>query len=129
MMIITFPQPFPHRIPGNAHKGDAEQLAHVEGHSLFESHLFLFQEFHEEAEEEDGEDAVAEVETGADKVAALFVDVQSDKEDNQVGNGFVELGRMAWSQHAVNHCLMCMENKCPGHIGHIANDFGIHQVA
>ena len=128
-MIITLSPAFPHRITGNAHKGDAEQLAHVEGHSLFEGYLFFLQEFHEETEEEDGEDAVAKVEAGADKVAAFFVNVQSNKEDYQVGNGLIELGRMAWRKYTIYHCFIGVEDESPGHIGHITDNFRIHQIA
>lgn len=153
MMIITLPPPFPHRIRSNEDEGDAEQLAHVERHSLFKGHLLLFQKFHEEAEEEDGEDAVAEVEAGADQFCKFLrfcvfvflrclqlcmvlcalcfiptVDAQATKEDDEVGNGLVELGGMAWREYAVNHRFTCVEDESPGHIGHIANDFGVHQV-
>ena len=142
--LATSLPPFPHGIGGNEDKGDAEQLAHIEGHSLLEGDLFLLEELHEEAEEEDGEDAVAEVEAGADKGGAVLrlcgctvlaavgvpmVNPQAEEKDDEVGNGFVELGGMARCELAIDEGFVCVEDEGPGHVGHFADDFRVHQVA
>ena len=47
----------------------------------------------------------------------------SDDEKYEIADGFIELAGMAW-QH-----VDALENECPRHIGWLADDFRVHQVA
>lgn len=125
-------------------EGDAEQLAHVERHRVFETHLVDLQEFHEEAEGEDVGEAEAEIEASAyfgslvvlsfsrvgslpEQFSVASVDIKHDEEERQIGNGLVELCRMA--RLCPHRGRMGIEEiEAPGHRGDIADNLAVHQV-
>lgn len=53
---------YEHEIKADKDEGDAEPLAHVEGHAIFEADLILLEELDEEAEGENLRQAEAEEE-------------------------------------------------------------------
>ena len=55
----------PHAPAAEEDEGEAEELSHVEDHAALEIDLLFLEELDEEAEGEDGGEAVAEVEAGA----------------------------------------------------------------
>ena len=129
----------PHAPNAQQDEGKGEELSHVEGHGLLEIDLLFLQELDEEAEGEDGGEAEAEIEAGADGdgrlgchclcLVPMAVDDDSAGEDDEVGKGFVELGGMAWHGDAIDERLVAVEDECPGDIGGLANNLGVHQIA
>ena len=117
--------PFASYHAGNAenHEGDAQQLAHVKGHAGFEGHLDVLGELDEEAEGEDGREAEAKEEARAHLLLVSLVEPQADEDEEEVGEGLVELTGMA------RHLVDLLEDEGPGHIGHLTDDFAVHQVA
>ena len=116
-------------------EGEAEELSHVESHAFLEVHLLFLDEFDEEAEGEDEGEAESGMEAcaGRNAVVCLLalddVDGNAYEEYNKICQCFVELCRMAGHCHSVDQRLVGMENECPGHIGGLADDFGVHEVA
>ena len=114
-------------------------MPHVERHALFETHLFFLQELDKEAEGEDGGEAETEIKARSDGYGRFFwhalglvplpVNQCASDENNEVGDGFVELGRMSGCECSINESFARMENEAPSQIGGVADDFGVHQVA
>ena len=80
-------------------KWNAEQLPHVQKHTLFKFHLLFLQELDKEAEREDSREAETEVEACADSdgrrgehrlilVPTPIKNAASNKDD-EIGNSFV----------------------------------------
>lgn len=124
-----------HKSDASDDEGQAEELSHVERHAFLEVHLFFLDEFDEEAEGEDEGEAKSGMEAGAGRNAVVRllalddVDGNAYEEYNKVCQCFVELCRMAGHCHSVDQCLVGMEDESPGHIGGLADDFGVHEVA
>ena len=94
IFLFTYlPQPFAayHAIDTYDDEGDAQQLTHVERHVLLEIHLHLLQELDEETEGEDRGQAIAEKETSPYPTTHLPVEDETHNEDDEIGNGLVEL--------------------------------------
>ena len=106
---------------------------------MFEIHLFFLQKLDEEAEGEDGGEAKTEIKARSDGYGRLFrhalglvpppVNHSSCDENDEIGDGFIELGGMAWCQLPIDEGITAMEDESPSDVGRIADDFGIHQVA
>ena len=105
------------------HEGDAEELTHIERHAHLKVALHLLAELHEEAEGEDGGEAVAEEEAGAHLARHALVEPPPDEPEHGVGHGLVELCRMAW-QH-----VDLREDESPVTSRGSANDLRVHQIA
>ena len=86
--------------------------------------MHLFEELDEEAEREDGRQAVAEEIAGAHFLAVAAIEPQAGEEENKIGDGFVKLSRMARYDVAV-----VGEDEAPGYVSRPADDFGVHEVA
>ena len=105
-----------HAIHPDDDERDAEPLAHVQRHALLKGHLVRLQEFHEEAEDEYLRQAQSEVEAAAMGVGggqgcsgsllhadgfvlpslqAAAVEIQHAQAEDEVGDGLVQLCRMA----------------------------------
>ena len=104
-------------------EGYAEQLSHVERHSCLKVYLYVLCELHKEAEGEDKGQAKSEEEACANACLRSLVDGPAHEEEQGVGYGLVELARMA--RILVNLC----EDESPGHICHLADNLGVHEVA
>ena len=149
---IAFLQGVPHAPTAEEDEGDAEELTHVESHAALKIDLLLLEELDEEAEGEDGGEAKAEMEAGAgsgfrgeergaglggegrgarskSSLVGVPIDEGSEDEDDEVGDGFVELGGMARCGNSVDEGVAGVEDEAPGEIGGVADDFGVHQVA
>ena len=72
----------------------AEELSHIERHTHFEIGLYLFEEFHKEAEGEDVGKAVAEEKTSADLAGHALVEPPSDEAEHGICHRLVELSWM-----------------------------------
>lgn len=79
--------------------------------ALFPRFLHLFEELDEEAEREDGRQAVAEEIAGAHFLAVAAIEPQAGEEENKIGDGFVKLSRMARYDVAV-----VGEDEAPGYV-------------
>lgn len=114
---------------------DAEQLTHVESHSLLEIHLFLLDEFHKETEGEDEGDAKSEVEAcayGSPAVAPLaliVINTYSYYKYNKVSQRLVELCWMSWHCHTVDQRITCVEDESPRHVSRHSDNLGVQEVA
>ena len=140
---IAFLQGVPHAPTAEEDEGDAEELTHVESHAALEIDLLLLEELDEEAEGEDGGEAKAEMEAGARSgfrcqgrgarsesgLVGVPIDEGSKDEDDEVGDGFVELGGMARCGDSVDEGVASMEDEAPREVGGVANDFGVHQIS
>lgn len=102
---------------------DAEQLTHIEEHASLECLLNVFGVFDEEAGGEDICKAETEEEACTHLLWAFLVKIPTDEEQQQIGYCLVELTGMA------RHGIDTLEDERPRHIGYLANDFGVHQIA
>lgn len=102
----------------------AKKLPHVQEHSLLKGFLHVFYVFHQETEHKDRRDTPAEEETRAHLFFIVMVDDESDKENRDVCKRLVKLSGVSGKVFAV-----CRENKAPRHVGGLAHDFGVEQVA
>ena len=102
---------------------NAEQLAHVERHRGLERFLYVLGELDEEAGGEDERYAEAEEEARAHALWLFTVQIPADEEEQGVGQGLVELPGVARSE------VYTLEDERPGHVGCLAYDFRVHQVA
>lgn len=93
-------------------------------HLDFPCFLNVFEKLDEEAEGEDGRQAPAEEKSRANAVAVAAVEPQADEEEHEIGNGFVELARMAGQEVAV-----AGEDEAVVGASVFANDFRVHEVA
>lgn len=100
-----------------------EQLAHVEKHARLEVDLYVLGVFDEEAEREDERQTESEIESCAHLLAMLTVNREDDGEDDEVGYGLIQLSGMAWIG------VYTLEDKGPGHIGHVADNLRVHEVS
>ena len=100
-----------------------KQLAHIEKHTLLEVHLDFLRIFNEEAEGEDEEDAQPEEEARAHLLAVTAVEPPAHKEEQEVGDGLVQLTRMA------GDVINSFEDESPRHLRWITDNLGVHQVA
>ena len=105
------------------HEGDAEELAHVECHAYLEVALHLFEELHEEAESEDGGEAVAEEEACAYLARHAAVEPPADEAEQGVGNSLVELCRVAGKHIDLG------EDEAVVATSGAPYDLGVHEVA
>ena len=113
-----------HHTPYTEHdEGDAEELAHIERHAYLEVGLYLLEELHEEAEGEDGGEAVAKEETCAHLAGHMLVEIPADESEQQVRNSFIELSWMARQ-----HVDLC-EDESEVTTSRTANNLGVHQIA
>lgn len=112
-----------HAIGSQQDEGDAQYLAHVDGHGGFPCFLHLFGVFDEETGREDGGQAETEIEARTDFLRIFMVKHVSGNEKYEIANGFIELAGMAW-QH-----VDALEDESPRHVGRFADDFRVHQVA
>ena len=113
-----------HEVQPDKHERNTEPLPHVERHRAFEVHLVFFQEFDEEAEDEYLRQTEAEEEAPVQlgSVVVLLVQVYHPQEEDEVCDGFVELGGMP------GYHVHPFEDERPGHVGGLADDFRVHQV-
>ena len=102
----------------------AKKLPHVQEHSLLKGFLHVFYVFHQETEHKDRRETPAEEETRAHLFFIVMVDDESDKENRDVCKRLVKLSGVSGKVFAV-----CRENKAPRHVGGLAHDFGVEQVA
>ena len=127
--MSTFPEPAQPRAANHAsnaqhHERYAQPLTHIKHHPLLEIHLHLFAELNEETEGKDGGQAVAEEVSGADTLGIFLVDNPSYYKYNKVGNGLVELCRMAGELFTVAY-----KDKSPGKVGSLAHNLAVHQIS
>ena len=73
------------------YEGDAEKLTHIERHAYLEIALHLFAELHEEAEGEDGGEAVAEEEAGAHLTGHAAIEIPAEESEHGIGDSLIEL--------------------------------------
>ena len=106
----------------SAHAHDAyddewhrEQLAHVEQHILLEGFLYVLGIFYHKAEREDKRQTETEEEARACPLFVLFVEMPSHKEEEEVGDGLIELSGVA------GHLVYALKDERPGHIGNLAD--------
>ena len=79
----------------NEHKGDAEPLAHVEGHVALEVDLDVFQELDADARAEDDDEEGAEHQTGLLMAkVALVIHPQQDTHSDQTEESLIQSRRM-----------------------------------
>ena len=102
---------------------NAENLSHIERHSGLEGLLDVLGKLDEEAEGEDERQAKAKEETASSLLFALPIEVPSYEEKQEVGNGFVELSRVAGG------LVDALKDESPWHIGHLADDFRVPKVS
>ena len=121
--VLACFHPPAHKVRAEDYEWDGQQLAHIEWHTGFECLLNLLRVFDEETEREDENEAQSEVESGAYEVLSLTPDAPQDREEQQVGDGFIELSRMAWLH------IHLLKDKCPWHVRHLAYYLGVHKVA
>ena len=116
-------------------EGDAEQLPLVEtnrgAHGLLPRLLHLLAILHEEAEGEDGRQAVAEEEACADALAVLPVQPEAHEEEDEVGNGLVQLSRVARKGFVLaEHGIPVVgKDESPVRARIFADNLGVHEVA
>ena len=85
--------------------------------------LYILGVFDEEAEREDERQTESEKETCAHLLAMLAVNREDDGEDDEVGYGLIQLSGMA------RIGVYTLEDKGPGHIGHVADNLRVHEVS
>ena len=133
MANLFFRQPFApftsqHTVETDDDKGQTEQLALVQTDGLLHGQLprflHLLEKFHQQAEGEDGAQAVTEEEALPHPMLVFAVEPQADNEKEEVGHGLVELAGMTRQGVAVLH-----KHKAVIRIGELAHDFGVHQIA
>ena len=104
-----------------------EQLSHVEKHVGLPGFLHVLGVFNEEAEDEDIGQTESEIPARSHAwlagLLASFVDSPHDEEQRGVGDGLVELSGMA------RKVVDAEEDECPGHVGHLADNLAVHQIA
>lgn len=105
-----------HAIGSQQDEGDAQYLAHVDGHGGFPCFLHLFGVFDEETGREDGGQAETEIEARTDFLRIFMVKHVSGNEKYEIADGFIELAGMAW-QH-----VNALEDESPRHVGRLADD-------
>ena len=141
------------------HKRNAEQLSHVQQHISLKLHLLLLQKLNKETKEENRCQTIAKVETcayGQGTSAPSCISTSTDSylilgrisrhrihlrlipasvqenasnEDENIGNSFIELSRVAGHQLSINQSLMAVEDESPSHISRIAYYLRVHQIA
>jgi hypothetical protein len=95
MRLLLLLKALHHAPHAEQHEGDAEELAHVERHAYLEVALHLLEELHEEAEQEDVGQAVAEViEPIRQEKNKLLAD--KDYLDKVMSNGAERAERLAY---------------------------------
>ena len=114
---------FHHEPRADEDEGDAQNLTHIEGQTGLEGLLNLLGVLDEEAEGEDEEEAEAEEEARAHTVRTPTVEHPAEHEVDSVGDGLVELAGVA------RHLVDALEDEGPGHVGHLADDLRVHQIA
>ena len=142
-----------HKAPDNhpdadEHKGDAEPLAHVEGHVALEVDLDVFQELEADARAEDDDEESAEHQAGL-LVAevALVVHPQQNAHRHEAEESFVKARRMAGQplarrtrrvpsmaggvivEGAAELLCTAQEDEAPRQRGRRAVNFMVHHVA
>ena len=127
VLFLSFPVET-HEIDTDNNERNAQPLSHIQSHTVFKVYLVLFQELDEEAEYEYFRQAKAEVETtmigeGDLFFQSPFIQVNHSQEEDKISDCFVKLRRMA-GKH-----IYPFKDESPRHIGGLADDFRIHQVA
>ena len=115
-------------IEAEHHKGDAQHLPLIQSdglnHRQFPRLLHFFEELYEETEGEDTrQDPAKEIACAYFRFVA-FVEPQTDGEEEQIEQGFVELSWMSRKIFMVLH-----EDKAQRRISGFAHNLGVHQVA
>ena len=105
------------------HERYAQQLSHVERQRSLERLLHLLGVLDEEACGEDVRKAESEEEARAHALWHTAVEVPADEEQQSVSDGLVELSRVA------RHGVYLLEDERPRHIGYLADNLRVHQVA
>ena len=113
---------------------DAEQLPHIEEHTLFELLLDVLDELDAEAAAEDQQEETAEQETGTLACVVFLVEPGIDEEDHQVAEGFIELrGVRRCREDRVATSLVGTqvgdETEGPRHVGLVTVNLVIEEVA
>ena len=115
-------------IESNGHKGEGEQLSLVEVddglHLLFPRFLHLFEVFHKESEGEDAGEAESKEKARSHFVRPFAIEPECDKEEDEIGNGFVELSRVSGKVFSE-----FFEDEAPSAVCLLTHDFGVHQIA
>ena len=126
--------PFPQIIATDGDEGEAEQLALIQAdhsaHGLLPGLLHFLEIFDKQAEGEDAEQAPTEVETRTDALAILAVDHETHDEEQEVGDGFVELRRVTWHRlvATIDGVPVVCEDETPICACVLADNFRIHQI-
>ena len=115
-------------------EGDAEELAHIEEHALFEVFLDVLDELDEEAAAEDKGEEGAKEETWTLAGIKALVEPGIDEEDGQIAGGFVQLrgvrgcGEDGFAAGLVG-AHVGDESEAPWQGGLVAVDLVIEQIA
>ena len=107
-------------------KGEQLSLVEVNDglHLLFPRFLHLFEVFHKESEGEDAGEAESEEVARSHFVWPFAIEPECDKEEDEIGNGFVELSRV--SGEAFSEFF---KDEAPSAVCLLTHDFGVHQIA
>ena len=113
---------------------DAEQLTHIEEHTLFELLLDVLDELDAEAAAEDQQEETAEQEAGTLARVVFLVEPGIDEEDHQVAEGFIELRRVRRCREdriapSLVGTQVGDETEGPRHIGLVTVNLVIEEVA
>ena len=85
-----------HAVKPDQDEGNGKQLALIDAnqalHVEFPGLLHLFEELYAETEDENKDKAEAEEKAGADFIAMGAIKQPTDDEEDEIGDGFVELG-------------------------------------
>ena len=112
-----------HASHADSHERDAQQLSHVERQRSLERLLHLLGILDEEACDEDVRQTESEEEARAHTLRRAAVEVPADEEQQSVGDGLVELSRVA------RHGVYLLEDERPRHVGYLADNLRVHEVA
>ena len=113
----------PHAPETEEDEGNAEDLTHVEKHSVLEVDLILFGVFNENAGSEDEEEAKAKEEASTHLLGIMAIEPPMNAEKESIAQGFVELSGMA------RQLVHALEDKGPRHICRPPDYLRIHKVA
>ena len=92
--LLHSPTP-PHAPKAEEDEGNAEDLAHVEKHSVLEVDLILLGVFDKYASCEDEEEAKAEEESCTHLLGIMAIEPPMNAEEESIAQGFVELSGMS----------------------------------
>ena len=84
----------PHAENAQQDERNAQELTHIEKHSILEIHLILLGVLNEDSAGENQEEAEAKEETCAHSLGIFLVEIPSYEEEASITDGFVKLARM-----------------------------------